>query len=106
MLSLNDVRIDASSIGKVKYLAAVSPYYKYDENKNKTDVIEGYRYEVALPEVRYEKLSVKIPGGKQMDYTVGSDVPVDFTDLEIKAYVISGSAQFSAKASKITKVKA
>ena len=106
MLSLNELRIDASSIGKVKYLAAVSPYYKYDENKNRTDIIEGYKYEVALPEVRYEKIAVKIPGEKQLEYSGGSNVPVDFSDLEIKAYIISGNAQFSAKASKITKVKA
>ena len=106
MLSFNDLRIDAACIGKTKYLTAVSPYYKYDENKNRTDVIEGYRYEVALPEVRFEKIAVKIPGERQIDFSEGGYMPVDFTDLEIKAYVISGNAQFSAKASRITKVKA
>ena len=105
MINLSNLRIDPVSLGRTKYLVSVKPVYKFNEQKEKTNEIEGYRYEVALPDHGFEKLGVKIPGEKMMEEPVGDLVAVDFTDLEIKAYIIEGKPLFSAKATKITKAK-
>ena len=47
---IKNLLIDPDCLGKTMYLASVAPYYKYDAQKQKTNEIEGYRYEVALAE--------------------------------------------------------
>ena len=105
MMNLSNLRIDPASLGRTKYLVGVKPVYKFNEQKERTNEIEGYRYEVALPDHGFEKLGVKIPGDKMMEEPVNELVAVDFTDLEIKVYIIEGKPLFSAKATKITKAK-
>jgi len=105
MLSLNKLRIDNESLGHTKFLVSVNPYYKYNEKKERTDEVEGYRYEIALPDQGLEKISVKINGEKMMDAPNGGLVPVDFEGLEVKVYIIQGNPVYSAKATKIFKVK-
>ncbi len=97
MLSIRDVKIDVASLGEKKLLTAVTPVYEYGK---RTDTISGYRYEIVLPEVRFEKLGVKIAGAKLMDEPDGS-AEVEFDNLEIMAYEMQGRVQLSAKATGI-----
>ena len=105
MLNISNLRIDPASIGATKYLTAVNPYYKYDENKERTNIVEGYRYDVALGDHGFEKISVKIPGDKQLDAPDSGLFPVEFAGLEIRAYVIKGNPMITATAAKINKAK-
>ena len=85
-------------------MANVQPYYRYDESGNKTTDVEGYRYDIVLPDVGYEKVSVKIPGERQLDDSAIGTL-VELNDLDIKVYVIRGELMITIKASKIVKAK-
>ncbi len=100
MLSIKDVKIDVASLGEKKLLTAVTPVYEYGKDGKRTDTISGYRYEIVLPEVRFEKLGVKIAGAKLVDEPTGC-VEVEFENLEIMAYEMQGRVQLSAKATGI-----
>ena len=102
---IKNLLIDPACLGKTMYLASVDPYYKYDAQKQKTNEIAGYRYDVVLAEKEFEKLTVKIPGGQQIEAKVGEMTAVAFDGLEIKVYVIGGDLKLSATAKKITRVK-
>ena len=106
MVSLNDLRIDTSSLGNAMYLVEVRPVYKYNEKRERTEEVEGYSYSVICPAARGEKLTVKIEGDKQLDAPESGLMPVAFEGLEIKAYVIKGESVITAHATKIMKVKA
>lgn len=102
---IKNLLIDPACLGKTMYLAGVTPSYKYDDNKQKTNEIEGYRYDVALVERGFERLAVKIPGTQQIETKDGEIMAVAFEGLEIKVYVINGELKLSATAQKITRVK-
>lgn len=102
---LKNLTINPDCLGKTMYLASVAPYYKYDAQKQKTNEIEGYRYDVVLAEKEFEKLAVKIPGAQQIDAKVGEMTAVALEGLEVKVYVIGGDLKLSATAKKITRVK-
>ena len=102
---LRNLLIDPACLGKTMYLAGVTPSYKYDDNKQKTSEIEGYRYDVVLVDRGFDKIAVKIPGKQQLEAKDGEIMAVAFEGLEIKVYVISGELKLSATAQKITRVK-
>lgn len=104
MVSIRDVRIDPASIGKTKLLVDVVPVYAYKE-KMRTDVILGYRYVVALPQLSYEKLGVRIDGAQLLEKP-DSAVEVEFSGLELSAYESQGHALITAKATGVTLVNA
>ena len=60
MLKITDLRIDPNSLGGVYLLAEISPSYEYKQGERTTN-INGYKYSVALPKLRFEKLSIKVP---------------------------------------------
>ena len=60
MLNIRDMRIDPACLGQKKLLVDVVPVYEYRDNK-RTDTVVAYRYIVALPELRLEKIGVKCP---------------------------------------------
>lgn len=98
MLSIRDLKFDVSCLG-CKLLVDVTPVYEYKDNE-RTDRCVGYRYIVVLPEMRYERLGVRVDGKQLMekpeDYAV-----VEFTGLELNAYDRDGRIQISAKATGI-----
>lgn len=102
---LKNLQLDPACLGKTMYLAGVSPSYRYDENKNRTNEVEGYRYDVALVDRGFERLSVKIPGAQQVETKEGEVIPVSFEGLEVRIYVIGGELKLSASAQKITRAK-
>lgn len=58
-LRITDLKIDTDSLGDKYILTDIVPFYEYSEGK-KTDTLLGYRYDVALPYLKIEKLSVKV----------------------------------------------
>lgn len=58
-LRITDLKIDTGSLGDKYILTDIVLFYEYSEGK-KTDTLLGYRYDVALPYLKMEKLSVKV----------------------------------------------
>lgn len=58
MLKITDLRIDPTSLGDVFLLAEISPSYDYKDGERTTN-INGYKYSVALPKLRFEKFLLK-----------------------------------------------
>ena len=84
MLSIRDLRIDPACLGK-KILVDIAPFYVYTPEKKRTDVIQGYRYTVALPDLHLEKISVKIDGNQLIEKADGYP-EVEFNGFEMRAY--------------------
>lgn len=104
MLNIRDMRIDPACLGQKKLLVDIVPVYEYRDNK-RTDAVVAYRYIVALPELRLEKLGVKIEGRQLMEKPEGF-AEVEFDGLEVSAYESQGRTQITAKAAGVTLVNA
>ena len=93
------------SFGNKTVLTGVRPSYVYVDGK-KTDKIDGYAYEVVLPEASYEKIVVKVKSDRPLvDKVVGSQ-EVKFDNLEAKAYrTMTGGIGISATAASVTFAK-
>lgn len=103
-VNLGGLRIAVESFGKEMMLTAVKPYYAYVDGK-RTDTVQGYAYTVALPELRFAMLSVKIEGEKQLEAPQGGYTSVQFVGLAVKLYYDSNNkVQLSAKATGIRSV--
>lgn len=77
------------TIGKPPYwLAEVSEDWEYKDNK-RTANQRGFRYAVAIPQLAFEKIGVKIPGRKLIDLPEGEICEVDFKGLSLSVYVQS-----------------
>lgn len=66
-------------------LYSVRPYYHYDENNFRTDIIDGYTYSVICPKLENNFLGVKIPG-KQLLFDDSYDHLVQFHNLRVGIY--------------------
>lgn len=104
MLNIRDLRIDPACLGRKKLLVDIVPVYEYKDNK-RTDTVVAYRYIVALPELRLEKLGVRIEGRQLMEKPDGF-AEVEFDGLEVSAYESQGHAQITAKAAGVSLVNA
>ena len=86
-------------------VTGVRPYYLYQGNQ-KLDKIAGYRYEVALAERKFEKLSVKVPGAQRVNFDEDCDyVPVVFDNLQLKVYWGNNGYNIAATATDVSIVK-
>lgn len=99
MLNIRNLKIDPASIGKVKLLVDVVPVHEY-RDKQRTDNILGYRYIVALPQLAFEKIGIRIDG-PQLIEKPDEAVEVEFSGLELSAYEAQGHTMISAKATGI-----
>lgn len=80
-----DIIVDVEkTVGKDFRLVDIFPVYKY-EDKKRTDEIIGYKYDVVLPDRKFQHLTVKILGEKKLEIG-NSDVSVVFTDLSLSLY--------------------
>lgn len=104
MLNIRDMRIDPACLGQKKLLVDIVPVHEYKDNK-RTDAVVAYRYIVALPDLRLEKLGVKIEGRQLMEKPEGF-VEVEFDGLEVSAYESQGRTQITAKATGVSLVNA
>lgn len=105
-MNIFDIIIDAkASVGNKLLLTGVRPYYAYNGNQ-KSDKISGYKYEIAMAERKFEKISVKIEGTQQVTLDGSCDyLPVTFENLQLKLYFLSGAYHISATASNIHVIK-
>lgn len=96
-MDIKNIVIDAQkTIGKNVLLVDVIPAFEY-KNGRRTENVVGYRYEIAMPEHKLEKIGVKIDGNQRMEAPNGA-VPVRFDDLELYLYWSQGSYQVAARA--------
>ena len=98
-MQITNLKITPSSLGKKLLLVDVTPCYAY-LNGQRTDTIEGYRYIVALPELGFDKLSVKISGEKLIEKPE-TYVEVSFEGLELFIYWRLGNYDVGATATGI-----
>lgn len=100
MLTIRDFHLDPASLGAKMLLVDVVPVFEYVNGK-KTDNQVACRYVVALPELRLEKLGIKIPGKAILEKPEGFP-EVAFSGLELSAYEKDGNILFSATATGVT----
>lgn len=104
-MKVSDLIIDPRSIGETALLVDVLPVYDYDRNQNRTDTISAHKYVVVLPDIKFEKLGVKIEGSKKMEKP-DDYVPVVFQNLQLSIYTMNGQPQVAARADGIALAKA
>lgn len=112
MLKITDLKIDVNSLGGNFLLVDINPYYSYKDGE-KTNTLEGYKYDIALPKHKMEKLSVKIPITSSnvplVDINKDEEIPmlkqVFFEGLEVGSYFMQGNVNLKATATKISFAK-
>lgn len=102
-MNLLSIVIDSEkTVGNNLLLTDIRPYYEYDGNNQRLDKISGYKYEVTLPERKFEKISVKISGNQRVSLDESCDyLPVVFEDLQLKLYWSPHGYNISAVASNV-----
>lgn len=94
-------------LGNNLELVGVTPDY-YSAGVRQQEPV-GFKYDILLREHKADKLTVKIPGPKQMEEPLsGFGTLVLFDGLKVRPYVnrATGTMAFSATAEKIKPVKA
>ena len=112
MLKITDLKIEPSSLGEVFLLAEISPSYEYKDGERTTN-INGYKYSVALPKLRFEKISIKVPLNRKNNplFDINSENPiptgvkVGFKNIEVKPYFSAGNINFTATADDVYLIK-
>ncbi|NBI07290.1 hypothetical protein [Senegalia massiliensis] len=102
-LRITDLRIDTKDLGEF-ILANISPFYEYIDGK-KSDKLLGYRYDVALPSKKLEKLGVKVENLTPLIDIENEEIPIgmkiDFHGLEVGSYYMNGNVHVKAKAKSV-----
>ena len=100
-LKIAGLHVDPRDLGSEMLVTGVRPYYTY-ENGNRTDKVEGYKYESVLPMRSYEKLDIKVPGAKRIEVPAGQYVAVRYDGLAVKLYFDnSNRVRLTAKAADV-----
>ena len=100
-MDVNNVIVDSyATVGKNLMLVSVFPSYNYD-NGTRTDTINGYKYEIVMPERMYEKLSVRIPGEQKLEISENESPQVFLDGLTISVYWTKQGHKVSAVAENI-----
>ena len=99
MINSKDLVLDNRVFGKKYWLIDVKPSYEYVDGA-KTDKVDGYKYIVVLPEMKMEKLSVKIAGNQIVDAPDGY-AECRFEELKVTPYVSAGNINLAATATNI-----
>ena len=105
-LPLSGLPIDPQCFGKEMLVTEVRPYFAYVNNE-RTDKVEGHKYETVLPSRQFAKLDIKVPGPKRLEVPAGEFVAARFDGLEVKLYFDnSNRIQLTAKAQDVHVVTA
>ena len=102
-MDIKNAKIDVlGSVGSKLLLIDVIPSYAYVDGR-RTSTVTGYKYIVILEENKFDRLSVRIDGDKQIDNPIDgiSRSYVRFDNLELSLYWTSAGHQIAAKASAI-----
>lgn len=98
-MNLTKVPINTKVLLDKAILLGVTPSYAY-EGGERTQRIDGYRYNLVLPTSDFEKVSVKIPGVKKLDVQ-GESFPVRFDNPVARIYYSGGSHDITISADDI-----
>ncbi len=102
MINSKNLKIDTACFGEGLILTGITPWYEYIDGK-KQNKLKGYKYEIAIPVLGFEKLAVKIRGNQLIE--IGDEFPVvEFEELEVVPYVIEGQLRLAASAKTIKRV--
>lgn len=102
-MNIRKIPVDVKTLLHNAMLVSIAPAYEY-QNGNRTDKMSGYKYNVLLPNLGYEKVAVKVSGDKQLD--VGDEaIGVVFDNAEAKLYCIDGRYDISITASSVKSSK-
>jgi len=93
-----------NTIGTKIWLHSVRENKLYKDGKP-TGETDGYKYQVFCVERKMLPLSVKIAGKLLIAEPESGYVQVEFTDLELKPYVMNNQIQFTASAKNVSVVK-
>ena len=105
MIKLNHVTVDTNAtLGAVTLLTGVTPVYEY-ANGARTGNVTGFKYEVALPERRLDKIDVVIAGPQLMDAPEGNQ-QVHIEGLELYIGWSRNGYELKARATGIAPVPA
>ena len=100
-MEIKDIVVDSyATVGKNLMLVGVSPSYAYDNGK-RTDTINGYKYEIVMPERMYEKLNVRILGEQKVEMPENETPQVLLDGLMIRLYWTQQGHKVSASADNI-----
>lgn len=103
-LRITDLKIDVSSLGDSYLLTDIVPYYEYKDGE-RTNNILGYRYDVALPHLKMEKLGIKIEHLSPLIDLEKEEIPiglqVDFKNLEVGSYFMRNQVHIKASADEV-----
>ena len=101
-ITSSDIIIDPRTLGSSLLLVGISEWREYKDGKP-TDTIVGYTYNLVLPDKKFAPFNVKIKGKRLLD-TPADFAEVEFQDLELFVYVLSGKIQLGARATGISLV--
>lgn len=100
-MDIKDVVVDAyATVGKNLMLVGISPSYSYQDGV-RTNAINGYKYEIVMPERMYEKLSVRILGEQKLEMPENDTPQVLLDGLTISLYWSPQGHKVSASAENI-----
>lgn len=105
-VKISGLHVDVEDFGREMLVTEVLPYYIY-ENGNRTDKVEGYKYETVFPRHGFEKLDVKVPGEKRFEVPAGQHAAVRYDGLEAKLYFDNnGRVHLTARAADVRALNA
>lgn len=100
-MNITDVSIDPKkTLGSQMLLVNIHPIYEYTNGK-KSDTVNGFKYDICLPERLFDKISVKILGEQKIAKPESGYTEVELIDLELFVYWMAGSYHIGARASDI-----
>lgn len=106
MIKITDLNLTLPPEVKTYMLCGLRPFNAY-VNGERSNTLAGYVYEICFPELRYEKLSVKVPIEEMtlpliaLDEPIPVGAPVIVSGLTIRSYMSKGLVNLSATAKKI-----
>ena len=103
-MNLKELVIDAEkTIGRECLLVDVVPAYEYKDGR-RTETVTGYKYEIAMPEHAFDKISIRIDGQQRMQKPDGY-ARVKFEGLEMHLYWSKDGYQVAATAKGVHVIK-
>lgn len=106
MIKITDLKIDPHSLGdKYIFTGEITPAYEYKDGQ-RTNTINAYNYGAVLPNLRFEKIKIKVPIEKKpaplfdilSDEPVPAGIELGFKGLNVGTYFSNGSINITCSA--------
>lgn len=105
-MKLSNIRVDvADTLGSRFALTGIAPKYNYEGGK-RTGEVAGHYYSVVCLDRGFMPVRVAIPGDARLDEKAAGNSPnVEFSNLSIKIFYISGKPVISVTAGDVKTLK-